>query len=170
MRTRVLQGMLAISILLAGLWGAIGQERPTGSSPGPQTAEKNSGTRALSQTSKTAIEGAIKSDRFELTKDEYKLERPIDVDSSPSKRDNISVDYQIGTIDGKPATVSFVIDKKKAPKEKDSKQVDAMFGVVPNQPVRIGKPEHQSLLQKCRNGRTCVKTDKDGNCIKWVCS
>ncbi len=170
MRTRVLQGMLAIGILLAGLWGAIGQEQPTGSSPGRQTVEKNSGAKAQSHSSKSAIAGAVKSDRFELTKDEYKLERPIDVDSSPSKRDNINIDYQIGTIDGKPATVSFVTDKTKAPKEKDSKQAEEMFGDVPNESVRIGEPDHQRLLQKCRDGRTCVKTDKNGNCIKWVCS
>jgi hypothetical protein len=119
------------------------------------------------QTSNTMVTNAVKNDHFELEKGEYKLQHTINMGSSAAKNDNIKVDYQIGTIDNKPATISAYVDKDKAPK--DAKEADAIFGISTREPLHVNGAEQQ-VLQKCTNGKRCVKTDSSGRCIKWICS
>jgi len=167
MRTSVLQRVLAIGFILTVLSASIAQKQSSNSTTASQATGEYASARAKGETSKAAMESAIKNGSFQFVNGEYKLEHPINAESSPTEGDNVIIDYQIGKIDGKPASVSFVVNKKRAPK--DLKGADEMFGFVPVKPVRISGSQKESPVQRCPNGRKCVQTDANGNCIKWIC-
>ncbi len=166
MKTRLVGFLFTVGSLLIAHGWASAQNQSTSTSPTAQTAEKKSGLQMQNQASNAAVMNAVKNDHFELEKGEYKLQHAINMQSSTAKSDNIKVDYQIGTIDNKPATISAYVDKDKSPK--DAKEADAIFGVPTGESVRINGSEQQ-VLQKCTDGKKCVKTDSSGRCIKWVC-
>lgn len=150
-------------------------QRSASSTCDTQTTGKS--TTVQMQGTNTKFADAIKNYSFKLQtgggyKGEYKLESTIDA-ASTSANDNLKLDYQVGTIDGKPAFVSVIVDRSKAPKGNELtgselRKAEATIGVNPSVTVRVDHLE-KVMLQGCTDGKRCVKTDKDGNCIKWVC-
>lgn len=138
--------------------------------PAGQRGGSSSTQQKSAKSHDRAVADALKNDTFKLTEGEYNLTHPINLNSSPNKKNNVEVQYQLGTIEGKPATVNVLVDKKKAPGPQEADKADEMFGRVPSsQSVHVEGLGQDSFLQKCRDGKKCVKTEND-RCIKWVCS
>ena len=168
MSPKSLHSFLVVAITLLGPVTAMAQNQPKPPSAASSAEKEKRGAKSQRRASMGSVPEAVKNDRFDLKDGEYKLEHPVNVESSPAKHDNIEVDYQIGTIEGKPATVSVFVDKAKAPKEKEPKEAEKMFGIVPDESVHTSSGEE--TLQHCPDGKVCAQTDDNGDCIKWVCS
>ena len=168
MKTIFRQCMLTLTFLTLCIDWSIAQTQSSSSSSKSQTAEKRD-RKAEKHESKT---DAINSGRFELSQDggEYKLEHDIQLSPASSEKPKLKVEYQIGTIDEKPVNIGLVVDRDKVPRADKSKKANEMFDVKTDKPVRISGPEQESLIQRCKDGKTCVRTDQEGRCIKWVCS
>jgi len=167
---------LLVALCLVTATSGTTVQMPAGSSASQTVKPDSMGVRRGGAN--TTFADAIKDSRFTLqkaegNKDEYKLERTIDAVST-STSDNLKIDYQVGTIDDKPAFVSLIVDRNKAPKGdvlkgNELRKVEETLGVTARVTVQVGHAEQRVVLQGCNDGKRCVKTDKDGNCIKWVC-
>ena len=117
---------------------------------------------------------ALKKDEFTLTsgkdgKGEYKLDKPIDLTADQSAQKSVSVDYQVGTIDKKPALATIVVDPKAA--SKSPADVESLLRDVPKE-QSAQTPSFTGTMQKCSDGEVCVRTKMiDGKpvCVEWRC-
>jgi|SRR5438094_9915377 len=142
-----------------------------------ESATKNTDTSKKKNTSalnSSAVADALKKDEFTLTsgkdgKGEYKLDKPIDLTADQSAQKSVSVDYQVGTIDKKPALATIVVDPKAA--SKSPADVDGLLRDLPKeQPAQTSGST--TVMQKCSDGEVCVKTEMvDGKpvCVEWRC-
>ncbi|MBZ5567419.1 MAG: hypothetical protein LAN64_06150 [Acidobacteriia bacterium] len=114
--------------------------------------------------SRKAVTEALKKDRFVLSGDgaDYKLEKPIKTTFADK---GFAVDYQVGTINKKPAYVTVIGDQDTLPKSSD---LDAAFGDIKSAKTPTGP----ALFQDCAGERVCVETriiEGKPVCVKWKC-
>jgi hypothetical protein len=131
---------------------------------------KNAGTTAKSNKQlEEAIRTAVGTDEFVLQSgNEYKLDKSVNLTEKFSVKDHIAVDYQVGSIDQKPAFVTVLVDSKHAPKEPED--AEKLFGAKLDGPVHL--TGMQTTMSACVGSRVCVETEKvDGQdvCVKWKC-
>jgi len=133
-------------------------------------AQRTEGDKAKSNKgAEEAIRNAVSTDEFMLQSGkEYKLDKSVDLAEKSKFTDQIAVDYQVGSIDQKPAFVTVLVDSKNAPKE--PQDAERLFG------AKLGSTVHltgmQATMSACEGSRICVETEKvDGRdvCVKWRC-
>lgn len=116
-----------------------------------------------------AIRTAVSTDEFMLQNgNEYKLDKSVNLAEKMSVKDRIAVDYQVGSIDQKPAFVTVLVDSKQAPKEPGD--AEKLFGAKLDGPVHLTGME--TTMSACAGSRVCVETEKVGGqdvCVKWKC-
>jgi len=115
-----------------------------------------------------AIQNAVKSDEFTLQSGkEYKLGTTVNWPDD-TRKDRIAIDYQVGSIDKKPAFVTVMVESKDAPKM--AEDAEKLFG------GKLSGPVHaeglQTTMSACTGSRVCVETEKVGDrdvCVRWKC-
>jgi|SRR5437867_185551 len=139
-----------------------------------ESATKNTDTSKKKNTSalnSAAVADALKKEEFTITSgnDAYKLDKPIDLTGDQSGGKSVSVDYQVGTIDDKPALATVVVDPKAA--SKSPADVESLLRDVPKE-QSAQTPSFTGTMQKCSDGEVCVRTKMiDGKpvCVEWRC-
>jgi hypothetical protein len=146
----------------------VSQQHPTKASKAASSS-KDQGENGLGQS---AINTALHSEQFALSKnkDSYRLNKPVDLTGGQHDEATVSIDYQIGSIDEKPAFATVIQPLDTV--SKSPGDVDKFFRVLPNTLTVSTSNSSQTVLQKCSDGQVCVKTKLvDGKevCVEWRC-
>ncbi|PYP90917.1 MAG: hypothetical protein DMG65_09815 [Candidatus Angelobacter sp. Gp1-AA117] len=133
------------------------------------SAKKHSSTESETpKGTEQAVQNAVRNDEFTLQNgNEYKLDKTINLENTASDHP-ISVAYQVGNIDQKPAFVTVLVDPKKAPAKPGD--AERLFGGKLDGIVHTA--DAQSTMLACEESRVCVETQKiDGKdvCVCWKC-
>jgi hypothetical protein len=133
-------------------------------------ARKTASSKAKSNKGlEEAIRTAVSTDEFMLQSDkEYKLDKSVNLMEKFPGKNQIAVDYQVGSIDQKPAFVTVLVNSKDAPKGPED--AEKLFGAKLDGPVHLTGME--STMSACEGSRVCVETEKVGGqevCVKWKC-
>ena len=115
-----------------------------------------------------AVQNAVRNNGFTLQNGkEYKLDKAISLENTTSNQP-VSIEYQVGNIDQKPAFVTVLVDSKEAPtKPEDAEKI---FGAKLSGPVQVAGT--QSTLSACGESRVCVETgtvNQKEVCVRWKC-
>jgi len=140
----------------------------------PSTPKATSSSKAQDEDASwpSAINAAVHSEQFALSKnkDSYRLNKPVNLTSNQQNEPTVSIDYQVGIIDMKPAFATVVQSPSAA--SKSPGDVDRFLGILPNTLAVSTSNASQSVLQKCSDGQVCVKTQMVGGkevCVEWRC-
>jgi hypothetical protein len=142
---------------------------------GEATTEENLGIQKRAGTglepakeTEQTIQNAVKKEEFTLRNGtEYKLDKTINLENAASDHP-IAVDYQVGSIDQKPAFVTILVNGKEAPTKPED--AEKLFG------AKLGGTVHaqgaQSTMSACEGSRICIETqviNAKEVCVRWKC-
>ena len=148
---------LRVAVLLSGLLAlaSAGAQGQVGSVRGPVNA-------AGAQAKVGELNEAFQFGTFVEQNGEFKLNRTVTWD--PKATDVAPVDFQVGTIQGKPAFVSVVV-----PKSGTEKAEDEIWAAIPK--VNASPSPGTPIIQMCPvdSERVCVQTRGDGSCARYQC-
>lgn len=131
--------------------------------PSPDKQEGGRGSQAKTEPTEATrsiaadFSAAVANGLFVEKSDEFKLGQTVTAGTVAG--DTRMVDFQIGTLNGKPAFVSVAV-----PKSAHDSVETAIKKAIPS--IKSQNP----LLQMCaaNTEQVCVET-QDGTCVKWTC-
>lgn len=120
-------------------------------------------TRPSTSNASSALSCALRNDKFLLNKrkDTYKLETPISLEGEDKSSPSVALDYQIGTIDQKPAFATVLLPVDEVPKVRE--HISTLFQDNDSQQksgkvAQVQTEKGSTVLQKCPGEEICVRT------------